>query len=221
MLLCLLAFAYGLVDGLFFAPADFQQGEAYRILFLHVPAAIMSLGVYMVMTVAVITHFIWKIKVADIIAKVSAPLGAMFTFITLIMGSLWGKPMWGTYWIWDARLTSELILLFIYFGIIAIRSAILQPLLAARASGIVTLVGVVNIPIIHYSVVWWNTLHQGATILKFARPSIAPNMLIPLLTMIAAFIFYYIWMLIIKIRYELIIKEKETSWVKNLTQGDH
>src|SRR3990167_2007799 len=149
MTLCLLAFMGGLIDALYLAPLDYQQGDVYRILFLHVPAAILSLVIYLVMSIAVIVHFVWKIKVADIFAKVCAPLGVLFTMITLITGAVWGKPTWGTFWIWDARLTSELILLFIYFGIIAVRSAIPEPLLAARASGLMTLVGVVNIPIIH------------------------------------------------------------------------
>ena len=213
--LCLLAFSVGLVDALLFAPPDYQQGNVYRIIYLHVPAAIMSLGVYVIMAIAVIIHLIWKIKVADGIAKVSAPLGAMFTGLTLLAGALWGKPTWGTFWIWDARLTSELILLFIYFGVMAIRSAIPDASLAARASGIVTLVGVVNIPIIHYSVDWWNTLHQGATLFKLGKPTMATSMLIPLLVMLFAFVFYYLWMLLMGLRSEILEKEKETAWVKS------
>ena len=215
-LFCLLAFAYGLYGGLVLAPSDYQQGNVYRIIYLHVPSAIWSLGVYMAMTAAVIVHFIWKIKVADIVAKVSAPIGACFALLTLITGSIWGKPTWGTWWIWDARLTSELILLFIYIGIIAIRSAIPERQLAAKASGVVTLLGVVNIPIIHYSVDWWHTLHQGATILKFSQPSIVPSMLYPLLSMIAAFMLYYVWLLLVKVRYELVKREKETAWVREI-----
>ena len=218
MLLCLLGFTYGIIDGLWLAPPDYQQGDAYRIIFLHVPAAIMSLLVYVVMSVAVIFHFIWKIKVADWVAKTSAKLGVLFTIITLITGSLWGKPTWGTFWIWDARLTSELILLFIYFGIIALRAAIPEPLLASRASGLMTLIGLVNIPIIHYSVNWWHTLHQGATLLQLSKPTIAPSMLHPLLIMIAAYLFYFIWMLAANIRRELLVKEKNTAWVKTLLE---
>lgn len=218
MILCLITFTFGLVDGLFFAPPDYQQGDAYRIMFIHVPAAILSLSVYVIMTVAAIVHLVWKLKIADIVAKASAPLGTLFCVITLITGSLWGKPTWGTYWIWDARLTSELILLFIYFSIIALRSAIPQPSLAARASALVTVIGVVNIPIIHYSVVWWHTLHQGATILSFNRPAIASDMLLPLLSMIAAYVFYYLWMMLVKMRYELLLREKNTSWVKEVVQ---
>lgn len=217
IVLCLLTFSYGVIDSLWIAPPDYQQGDAYRIIYLHVPAAVMSLVVYVVMAVAVIFHFIWKIKVADIIAKSSAKLGVLFTLITLVTGSLWGKPMWGTFWIWDARLTSELLLLFIYFGIIALRTAIPEPIVAARASGLMTLVGLVNIPIIHYSVNWWHTLHQGATLLQFSKPTIAPSMLHPLLIMMAAYLFYFIGMLTASMRSELLIKEKNTTWVKNVS----
>jgi len=151
---------------------------------------------------------------------VAAPLGAIFTLLTLITGSLWGRPTWGTFWIWDARLTSELILLFIYAGIIALRSAIPEPSLAARASGVMTLVGLVNLPIIHYSVTWWHTLHQGATILKLGQPSIAPAMLSPLLAMIAGYVFYCAWVIILKVRRELLVREKHTTWVKNIIEEE-
>ena len=151
IMLCLSFAAYGLVGGLLLAPPDYQQGSVYRIIYLHVPLAIGSMAVYMIMATAVIFFFIWKIKVADIVAKACAPIGVIFVFLTLLTGSIWGQPTWGTWWIWDARLTSELILLFIYMGIISLRSAIPEPALAARASGIMTLVGLVNIPIVHYS----------------------------------------------------------------------
>lgn len=215
MALCILLLAYGVIDGLLYAPSDFQQGNVYRIIYIHVPSAIWSLGVYTAMTSAVIVHFIWKIKVADIVAKVSAPLGALFTVLALITGSIWGKPTWGTYWVWDARLTSELILLFIYIGIIAIRSAIPDMKLAAKASGILTLVGFVNIPIVHFSVDWWHTLHQGAS-LSFTNSSIAPSMLHPLLATIVGFFFYYCWMVLLKVRAELLLREKATAWVREL-----
>ncbi|MCH9769392.1 MAG: heme ABC transporter permease [Gammaproteobacteria bacterium] len=214
MAACLLALVYGLFAGLLLAPADYQQGDAYRIIFLHVPCAICSLAIYMVMSIAVIFYFIWKLKVADIVAKISAPLGALFTFLTLVSGSLWGKPTWGTFWIWDARLTSELILLFIYFGVMSVRAAIPDLNLAARASGIVAMIGMVNIPIVHYSVNWWQTLHQGATILKFGAPNIANSMLHPLLAMIAGFFLYYIWMLLLRLRYELLQLDHGASWVQ-------
>lgn len=217
-LLCLCCFTYGLIGALWLSPPDYQQGDVYRIIYIHVPAAIMSLAIYMTMTFAVIVHFIWKIKVADIAAKVSAPLGACITLLTLITGSIWGKPTWGTYWIWDARLTSELILFFIYISIIALRSAIPEKELSARASGILTLIGMVNIPIIHYSVNWWQTLHQGATLLKLSTPSIAPNMLRPLLAMILSMVFYYIWYLLTMLRYELLCREKNTHWIQSIVR---
>lgn len=202
-LFCILFLSYGLFAGLYLAPPDYQQGNVYRIMYIHVPLAIQSLSVYVIMSAAAFVYLIWKIKIADYIAKISAPIGAVFTALTLLTGSLWGKPTWGTYWIWDARLTSELILLFIYVGIIAIRAAIPEPRLSSHASALITLLGFLNIPIIHYSVDWWNTLHQGASILKWGAPSIAPAMLNPLLAMIVAFYFYYLWILMGQLRKEL------------------
>ncbi len=199
--LMLATLCYGLVGGLWLAPPDYQQGDAYRIIFVHVPAAAWSLGIYMIMSAAALIHLIWKIKVADLVAKLSAPLGACFTLLALVTGSIWGKPTWGTWWIWDARLTAELILLFIYSGIIGLRSAIPEQQLAAQISDVLTLVGLVNIPIIHYSVNWWQTLHQGATILKLSSPSIAPSMLSPLLAMLLAFFLYYLIILLLGLRY--------------------
>ncbi len=196
----ILFLSYGLYAGLFLAPKDYQQGNVYRIMYIHVPLAIMSLVIYVTMSIAALIYLIWKIKIADHVAKISAPIGAIFTALTLITGSIWGKPTWGTYWIWDARLTSELILLFIYFGIIAIRSSMSEPRLGAHASGIVTLLGLINIPIVHYSVDWWNTLHQGASILKWGAPTIAPSMLHPLLSMIIAALLYYILVVMVRLR---------------------
>jgi len=219
LLLCLIMFIYGLTDGLLFVPPDYQQGDAFRIIYIHVPAAFMSLFIYAIMAISATIYLIWKIKIAEIIAKVSAPIGVLFTGLTLVVGSIWGKPTWGTFWIWDARLTSELILLFIYFGIIAIRSAIPEPTLAAKASSVITLIGLVNIPIIHFSVDWWHTLHQGPTLFKLGRPAIAANMMWPLLAMMAAFFLYYVWVMMIKIRIELIKREKNTAWVKLIIKG--
>jgi heme exporter protein C len=211
-----LLFAYGLIDGLLFVPPDYQQGDAFRIIYLHVPSAVMSLAAYVVMAISAAIFLIWKIKLADVIAKVGAPLGASFTFLALITGSLWGKPMWGTWWIWDARLTSELILLFLYGGVIALRSAIPEPTQAAKASNLLTIVGLVDIPIIHYSVYWWNTLHQQATVLKLAKPSIVPGMLYPLLAMLLAFMLYYLLALLISARYEVMARERQARWVQEL-----
>lgn len=183
----LLLFVIGLVWGLAYAPADYQQGDSFRIIYIHVPAAAYSMGVYVSMAIAGAIGLIWRIKVAAMVSKSCAPVGAAFTFLALATGSLWGRPMWGTWWEWDARLTSELILLFLYLGYIALQEAIEDRDTAARAAALLALVGLVNIPIIHYSVEWWNTLHQGATIFKMDKPSIAPEMLWPLLIMMAAF----------------------------------
>ena len=204
----------GLVSGLILAPADYQQGESYRIIFIHVPSAWMSLFIYMVMAVAGGIGLIWHIKLAEIVSTVSAPIGAWFTFIALMTGSLWGKPMWGTYWVWDARLTSELVLLFLYLGVIALNSAIEDPRKGARASAILALVGVVNIPIIHFSVQWWNTLHQGATVSRLGAPAIHLSMLIPLLTMALAFKLYYAGFVLMRTRSQLLQRERNSAWVR-------
>ncbi len=214
--LCALLLAAGLIGGLVLAPPDYQQGESYRIIFIHVPSAWMSLFVYMVMAVSAAIGFVWRMKLAEIIAISSAPIGASFTFLALVTGSLWGKPMWGTYWVWDARLTSELLLLFLYLGVIALYGAIEDKRVAARAAAIVAMVGVVNIPIIHYSVEWWNTLHQPATITKFDKPSIATSMLIPLLIMALAFKVFYGVTLLLRARCELLQRERNSSWVREL-----
>jgi heme exporter protein C len=214
-------FAAGLAGGLLFAPADYQQGESFRIIYVHVPSAWMSLFVYMVMASAGALGLIWHVKLGDIIARASAPLGAWFTFLALVTGSLWGKPMWGTYWVWDARLTSELILLFLYLGYISLQGAIEDRRVAARAGAILALVGTVNIPIIHYSVEWWNTLHQGPTVTKFDAPSIDTSMLIPLLIMSLAFTLYYFTVVLARARCEILEFERNTAWVRERAlQGD-
>jgi heme exporter protein C len=214
-----LLFLTGLYLGLVWAPPDYQQGESYRIMFVHVPSAWMSLFVYTFMAALYAIHLIWNIKLADVIASSSAALGASFTFLALVTGSLWGKPMWGTWWVWDARLTSELILLFLYLGYLALVSAIEDKRTAARAGGILILVGVVNIPIIHYSVEWWNTLHQGPTVTKFDKPSIHFSMLVPLLIMALAFQFYYFTLVLIRARTELLDRERRSAWVKELFES--
>lgn len=216
----LLTLLAGLYQGLLVAPPDYQQGESYRIMFIHVPAAWMSMFVYMFMAGAGAVGLIWKIKLADVVAASCAPLGASFTFLALVTGSLWGKPMWGTWWVWDARLTSELILLFLYLGYIALQSAIEDTRTAARASTVLALVGVVNIPIIHYSVVWWNTLHQGATVTKMDAPSIATSMLIPLLLMALAFKLYFVTVLLLRARNEVLKRESSSRWVRETLSID-
>ena len=210
--------AVGLFWGLVVAPTDYQQGDSYRIIFVHVPAAWLSMFVYMVMAVSGAIVLIWRMKVTEAIMRASAPLGAWFTFLALVTGSLWGKPMWGTYWVWDARLTSELILLFLYLGFIALQNAIEDRRTAARAGAILALVGVVNIPIIHYSVEWWSTLHQGPTVTKLDTPSITLNMLAPLLVMAVAFTLYYATVVLMRARCEILEAESASSWVRELAQ---
>ena len=208
----------GLYGGLIYAPTDYQQGESYRIIYIHVPAAWMSLFVYVAMAISGAIGLIWRIKLAEIVTVCSAPIGAGFTLLALVTGSLWGKPMWGTWWVWDARLTSELLLLFLYLGVMSLYSAIPDKRVASRAVALLALVGVVNIPIIHYSVEWWNTLHQGPTVTKLDKPSIDMRMLVPLLIMAVAFKVYYVWSLFLRIRVELIERERNTKWVKALLE---
>ncbi|HSH29643.1 MAG TPA: heme ABC transporter permease [Thiohalobacter sp.] len=208
----------GLYYGLVRAPTDYQQGDSYRIMFIHVPAAWMSLFVYVVMAAAGAVGLIWRVKLAEVVAISSAPIGAAFTFLALVTGAIWGKPMWGTWWVWDARLTSELILLFLYLGVIALYRATEDRRSASRAVALLALVGVVNIPIIHYSVEWWNTLHQGPTVARFDAPSIHPSMLIPLLLMALAFKFYYLAVLLLRARCEILEREANTHWVRKQVQ---
>ena len=204
----------GLYGGLYLAPPDYQQGDSYRIIYIHVPAAWMSLFIYVVMAIAGAIGLVWRIKLAEVVMISSASVGASFTFIALVTGSLWGKPMWGTWWVWDARLTSELILLFLYLGVIGLYGAIDDKRTASKAVAILALVGVVNIPIIHYSVEWWNTLHQGPTVAKVGKPSIHLSMLTPLLLMALAFKVYYVIALIFQARVELLQRERNSQWVK-------
>jgi len=190
----------GLYWGLALAPTDAVQGEAYRIMFVHVPAAWMSLMVYSVMTCCAIVVIIWRTKVAEYWLLASPAHGASFTFLALVTGSLWGKPMWGTWWAWDARLTSELILLFIYLAILAMKGAIPDQRKAARVMAMLTIVGSVNLPIIKFSVDWWTTLHQPASIFRSGGPSIAPMMLTALLLMALSYTFYYFWLTLQNVR---------------------
>lgn len=197
------AIGAGLVWGLVFAPPDYQQGDTVRIMFIHVPAAMMSQGVYVGMAVSSAIALIWKHAVADMIAKASAPIGAMFCFLCLLTGSLWGKPMWGTWWVWDARLTSVLIQFFIYVGYMALWQAFEDEAKAAIAAAILAITGVVMVPIIRFSVDWWNTLHQGATVITMDGPKVDNSMLWPLLLMIVGFMAYYLVVLIYRVRTEI------------------
>ena len=214
--LFVLLFVPGMYWGLFVAPTDYQQGESFRIMYVHVPAAWMSMFIYVAMAVCGAISLIWRMKVADVVLICSAPIGASFTVVALGTGMLWGKPMWGAYWVWDARLTSELILLFLYLGIIALYNAFEEKRTASRAVSILTLVGVVNIPIIHYSVVWWNTLHQGASVSKMDAPSIHIDMLIPLILLALAFQVFYVLVMFMRVRAEILDRELNTNWVRQL-----
>ena len=212
----LLLLVAGLYGGLVLAPPDYQQGESYRIIFIHVPSAWMSLFIYTMMAVCGVVILVWRMKIAEIVLISSASIGASFTFLALATGALWGKPMWGTWWVWDARLTSELILLFLYLGVIGLHGAIEDKRIAARAVAILAIVGMVNIPIIHYSVEWWNSLHQGPTVTKFDKPSIHWSMLAPLLLMALAFQVYYVLALFQNCRAELLQRERNSKWVEEL-----
>ncbi|NIF46471.1 heme ABC transporter permease [Enterobacter sp. Ap-1006] len=206
----------GCVWGFGIAPADYQQGQSYRIMYLHVPAAMWSMGVYASMAIAAFIGLVWQIKTADLAVMAMAPIGAAFTFIALVTGSAWGKPMWGTWWIWDARLTSELVLLFLYVGAIALYSAFDDRRLAGRAAGILVLVGVVNLPIIHFSVEWWNTLHQGSTNMQ---QSIDPSMRTPLRWTIFGFLALFITLTLMRLRNLLLLQESRRPWVLALANG--
>ncbi len=205
--------ACGLYWGLYAAPPDYQQGEAYRIIYVHVPAAWLSLFAYVVMAAAGAAALVWRVKLAEIVCVESAPVGASFTALALVTGMLWGKPTWGAYWVWDARLTSELILLFLYFGVIALHSAIPDPRKAARAAGLLAVIGVVNVPIIHYSVVWWNTLHQGPTVTRFSAPAAHLSMLLPLLFMAGVFTWLYFGALLARVRNAIIERSRDSRWL--------
>ena len=205
--LAVLCIGTGLYFGLFNSPIDYQQRDTVRIMYVHVPSAWMSMFVYSGMALASAISLVWKHPLADLAAKASAPLGAGFTLVALVSGALWGQPTWGTWWVWDARLTSVLILFFLYLGYIALWEAFDDPQRAAKAAAILCLVGAVNIPIIKFSVDWWSTLHQPASVLTLSGPSIHISMLIPLLLMALGFTFYFIAVLILRIQREIVARK--------------
>lgn len=215
----IVTFSYGMIAGLFIAPADYQQGDGFRIIYVHVPSAFIAMAIYAGMAMFAMITLVWRVKIAAIAMSCSAPIGAWFTFLALVTGSIWGKPMWGTWWIWDARLTSVLILFFLYIGFIALQAVIMDTQHRDRASALLAIVGVINLPIIHYSVIWWNTLHQGPTISQFAAPSIAPAMLYPLLAMISAFFLFYFVLLILRMRNQIILREINSQWIKEVVHS--
>ena len=205
--IALLALVGGLYFGLAVSPADYQQGETVRIMYVHVPAAWMALFVYVNLALASAASLIWKHPLADLTAKSCAPIGAAFTLIALVTGSLWGKPMWGTWWVWDARLTSVLILFFLYLGHMALTGAFEDVTRGAKAAAILALVGLINVPIIKWSVDWWNTLHQPASLTRLDAPAIHSSMLVPLLLMGVCFTAYFVSLLILRVRGEIAISK--------------
>lgn len=209
----------GLYMAFFTSPGDYQQGESVRIMYVHVPAAWMGMFCYGAMAIASAVALIWKHPLADVAAKATAPVGAAFTFLSLVTGSLWGKPMWGTWWVWDARLTSMLILLFLYVGYMALQGAFDDRARGAKAAAILALVGAVNLPIIKFSVNWWNTLHQPASVIKMGGPSIDASMLWPLLLLALAYKGYYVWVLLVSMRRELTANKVRILRLKQVHGG--
>lgn len=208
----------GLVWGLLYAPQDAKQGNSFRIIYLHVPVSFLALAGYYIMAIAGAVGLIWKMKLSYMVMKSAAPLGAALTFLALFTGAVWGKPTWGTYWVWDARITSMLILLFLYLGVLALQYAFHSQDTGNKASAMLALVGTVNIPIIYKSVDWWYTLHQPATIKLTSAPSMHPDMFKPLLVMILAMYCFYALVLILNTRVEILQRERKTGWVRDLAR---
>jgi heme exporter protein C len=215
--IALVLIAIALYGGLVLAPADYQQKDAFRIIYVHAPSAIMSLQVYVIMAAAAAIGIIWRMKLAHAVAAACAPVGMWFTILALATGSIYGKPMWGTWWEWDPRLTSTLIQLFLYLGFMALRSSFDDTARADRASAILAIVGVVNVPIVKYSVVWWNSLHQGSTIAKLGRPSIELSMGWPLYVMLLGFMLYFGAVLCDALRSEILKRERNASWLAGVS----
>ncbi|MCJ8167916.1 heme ABC transporter permease [Atopomonas sediminilitoris] len=207
--------AAGLVWALAIAPEDYQQGNSFRIIYIHVPAAFLAQSCYLMLAIAGIIGLVWKMKLADVALQCAAPIGASMTFIALLTGAVWGKPTWGAWWVWDARLTSMLILLFLYFGVIALSQAISNRDSAAKACAVLSIVGVINLPIIKYSVEWWNTLHQPATFKITEKPAMPMEMWLPLLIMVLGFYCFFATVLLMRMRLEVLKRESRTRWVRN------
>ena len=206
----------GLVWGLAFAPQDAKQGNSFRIIYLHVPSSVVALAGYYIMAIAGAVGLVWRIKLSYMMMRSAAPIGAALTFIALVTGAIWGKPTWGAYWVWDARITSMLILLFLYLGVMALRYTYSSNEAADKSSAILSLVGMVNVPIIYKSVDWWQTLHQPATIKLTSAPSMHPDMFMPLVVMIVGFYAFYTLSLVLYARAEILRREYRASWVKQL-----
>lgn len=216
-LLLLVGFTWGLA----FAPPDYQQGNSVRILYIHVPAALLAQSCYLLLAVAAVVSLVWKLKLAEVALQCAAPIGASMTALALVTGAIWGKPTWGAWWVWDARLTSMLILLFLYAGIIALGQAIGNRDNAAKACAILAIVGVINVPIIKYSVVWWSTLHQGATFTLTAKPAMPVNMWLPLAFTVPGFYLFFGWVLLLRMRIEVLRREARSRWAQAVLLGEH
>ncbi len=217
--LAVLLIVSGSVWGLAYAPADYQQGNSFRIIYVHVPAAFLAQSIFISMAIAAVIFMVWKIKIADMAAKVMAPIGAAMTFVALFSGAVWGMPTWGTWWIWDARLTSMLILLFLYAGVIALRGAFASRDSGSRAASVLAMVGVINIPIIKYSVDWWYTLHQPASFTITSRPAMPADMWWPLVIMVLGFYCFFVALTLMRTRSEILRRESTKHWVRELARG--
>ncbi len=217
--LTILALSAGCIWGLLYTSPDFRQGNSFRIMYIHVPAAVVALAGYYVMAIAGGICIVWKMKMAEIAMRATAPVGAMFTLIALVTGAIWGKPTWGTWWVWDARTTSMLILLFLYFGVVGLYDAYEEKSIGARAAALLSLVGMINIPIIYKSVDWWYSLHQPASITFSGGSAIESSMLFPLLLMIGAFYALFFCGVLGNMRADLIERESSANWVKELIRG--
>lgn len=216
--LCLLSI--GLVWGLLYAPADYQQGHSYRIMYVHVPAAILTQSSYAMMAMAAVVSLIWRLKIADAAMQTAAPIGAWVTALALVTGALWGKPMWGTYWVWDARLTSTLILLFLFAGVLAIRQASGPGQSAGRAAAVLAVVGLINLPIIKFSVDWWFTLHQPSSFSITEKPAMPIEMWAPLLVMVIGTYSWFFLVWLMRLRLEIVRREAKADWVQRSFQDE-
>jgi heme exporter protein C len=215
-----LSIGAGLYGGLLSSPPDYQMCDGYRIIYVHAPSAWLSLMIYSSMATAAAVGLIWRMKVAHAVAASCAGVGAAFTAVSLITGMLWGKPMWGAYWVWDPRLTAQLILLFLFFGYMALRASYDDVSRADRLSAWVAIIGIVNVPIVRFSVTWWNSLHQAPSVMKMARASMPASMLVPLLLMFAGFTVFFLAFLSVRLRAEILRREKNSAWVRDMVSND-
>ena len=214
-LLAIITLVSGLYFSLFDSPKDYQQGDAVRIMYVHVPSAWLASFLYFILAISCVFYLVWKHPLADLVSSSIAPIGALFSALTLVTGSLWGKPMWGTWWVWDARLTSMLVLFFFYLGYILLSNAFERKIDGSKTASVLAIVGLINLPIVKFSVDWWHTLHQPASIIKIGGPSIDDKMLLPLILMIFALSFFSLYMIILNVKTKLIVKKCEALLLKS------